>query len=89
MSSINTAPAETKQAAIQNEVQANVQNTIQTDVQNAVQATTNVAPQVSNMINYAPLVLIFILVYFLLIRPQMKKRKEQQVSADSAKKDVK
>ena len=34
--------------------------------------------QDSTLMNFAPLVLIFLIFYFLLIRPQVKKQKEQQ-----------
>jgi preprotein translocase subunit YajC len=42
--------------------------------------------QDSTLMNLAPLVLIFLIFYFLLIRPQVKKQKEQQALINSVKK---
>jgi preprotein translocase subunit YajC len=42
--------------------------------------------QDSTLMNFAPLVLIFLIFYFLLIRPQVKKQKEQQALINSVKK---
>jgi preprotein translocase subunit YajC len=42
--------------------------------------------QDSTLMNLAPLVLIFLIFYFLLIRPQVKKQKEQQTLINSVKK---
>ena len=42
--------------------------------------------QDSTLMNFAQLVLIFLIFYFLLIRPQVKKQKEQQALINSVKK---
>jgi preprotein translocase subunit YajC len=42
--------------------------------------------QDSTLMNFAPLVLIFLIFYFLLIRPQVKKQKEQQALINSVNK---
>lgn len=46
--------------------------------------TTPAAPQ-SGLISFLPLVVIFVIFYFLLIRPQLKKAKEQQVMLNNIK----
>lgn len=43
----------------------------------ATEATTAVAPQ-TGLMNFVPLILIFVVFYFLLVRPQQKKMKEHQ-----------
>ncbi len=42
--------------------------------------------QGSGLIGFAPLILIFVIFYFLLIRPQQKRAKEQKAMLDNLKK---
>ena len=42
-------------------------------------------PQESAMMNFVPIILIFLIFYFLLIRPQVRKQKEQQALINSVK----
>ena len=41
--------------------------------------------QESTLMNFVPIILIFLIFYFLLIRPQVKKQKEQQALVNSVK----
>ncbi len=52
----------------------------------AAQTATDTAAQgglMSALVTFAPLVLIFVLMYFMIIRPQRKKQKEEQKMRDS------
>jgi preprotein translocase subunit YajC len=44
------------------------------------------APQGSGLMGFAPLVLIFVVFYFMLIRPQMKRSKEMKAMLDALQK---
>ena len=48
-------------------------------------AANGAAPQ-GGIVNFIPLILIFVIFYFLLIRPQQKKAKEHQVYLSNLKK---
>ncbi len=45
------------------------------------------APQGSGLMGFAPLVLIFVVFYFMLIRPQMKRSKEMKAMLDALQKN--
>lgn len=60
-------------------------NTKITLVSNDVEAIEAPAPK-DTFMSFIPLVLVFIVFYFLIIRPQSKKHKEQQALISSAKK---
>tara|TARA_A100001011_G_scaffold391008_2_gene475567 strand:- start:512 stop:820 length:309 start_codon:yes stop_codon:yes gene_type:complete len=47
--------------------------------------SANVAQQPSLFASFVPLILIFVIFYFLLIRPQQKKAKEHKILLDSIK----
>jgi preprotein translocase subunit YajC len=47
--------------------------------------TSQTAVQESTLMNFVPIILIFLIFYFLLIRPQAKKQKEQQALINSVK----
>lgn len=59
---------------------------INTAFAETAQTATQSLTQESTLMNFVPIVLIFIIFYFLLIRPQMKKQKEQQALINSVKK---
>ena len=44
------------------------------------------APQVSPLMQFLPFILIFIIMYFLLIRPQQRRMKEHKAMIDAVKK---
>jgi preprotein translocase subunit YajC len=44
------------------------------------------APQVSPLMQFLPFILIFVIMYFLLIRPQQKRMKEHKAMIDAVKK---
>ncbi len=44
------------------------------------------APEANPLMSFAPMIFIFAIFYFLLIRPQQKKQKELQKSIDALKK---
>ncbi len=44
------------------------------------------APQVSPLMQFLPFILIFVIMYFLLIRPQQRKMKEHQAMINAVKK---
>ncbi|HOW87391.1 MAG TPA: preprotein translocase subunit YajC [Candidatus Omnitrophota bacterium] len=44
------------------------------------------APQVNPLVQFMPIILMFVIFYFLLIRPQQKKQKELQVMISNLKK---
>ena len=49
-------------------------------------AAGNAAPPAAGLASFVPLILIFVVFYFLLIRPQQKKAKEHQQMLDSLRK---
>jgi preprotein translocase subunit YajC len=59
-----------------------------TDITNVAAPTTNNMSDLlqSNFMSFVPMLLIFLVFYFLLIRPQEKKRKEQEDLVASVKK---
>jgi preprotein translocase subunit YajC len=49
------------------------------------QATTEAAPQSNGLVSLVPMVLIFVVFYFLIIRPQSKKMKEHRELVNNLK----
>lgn len=50
------------------------------------QAATEAAPQLNPIVSFLPFILIFVVFYFLLIRPQQKKAKERQSMIEALQK---
>jgi len=46
-------------------------------------AQTPAAGLEGNLINFMPIILMFVVLYFLMIRPQMKRQKEQKAMIDA------
>ncbi len=47
------------------------------------QATADAASMGSNFASFLPIILMFVVLYFLMIRPQMKRQKEQRTMMDA------
>ena len=52
----------------------------------AAEAVEGAAPQVNPLVQFMPIILMFVIFYFLLIRPQQKKAKELQTMISGIKK---
>ena len=52
----------------------------------AADAVEGAAPQVNPLVQFMPIILMFVIFYFLLIRPQQKKAKELQAMITGLKK---
>ncbi len=52
----------------------------------AAEAVEGAAPQVNPLVQFMPIILMFVIFYFLLIRPQQKKQKELQAMIAGIKK---
>lgn len=60
-----------------------ISNSFADTVSNATEVTTNT--QQAGLMNFVPLILIFMVFYFLLVRPQQKKMKEHQKTLNHLK----
>ena len=52
----------------------------------ATETATNLPPEEPMWVQFAPLIVVFVLFYFLLIRPQQKAQKQHQMMVDSISK---
>lgn len=52
-------------------------------ISNAFAQTADVAAPGSSLMSFLPIILMFVVLYFLMIRPQMKRQKEQKAMMDA------
>ena len=55
-------------------------------ISNAYAQTTGAAGAAGGLMSFLPIILMFVVLYFLMIRPQMKRQKEQKVMIDALSK---
>jgi preprotein translocase subunit YajC len=55
-------------------------------ISNAYAQTTGAAGAAGGLMSFLPIILMFVVLYFLMIRPQMKRQKEQKAMIDALSK---